>query len=59
MKESNEEALIFSVPASNHFKFWCRSCDEMMSCMPSPDLPLREIRNPVRNACRKIDELNM
>ena len=33
MKEPNEETLFFLVPASNYFMFWCRSCDEMMSCM--------------------------
>ena len=30
MKLPNEGTFIFLVPASNHFMFWCRSCDERM-----------------------------
>ena len=30
MKIPDEETLIFLVPASNHFMFWCCSCDERM-----------------------------
>ena len=37
MKEPNGEKLIFVVPASNHFMFRCRSCDEMMSFMMDND----------------------
>ena len=31
------ETLIFLVPASNHFMFCCRSCDERMSFMIDND----------------------
>ena len=37
MKLPNEGTLIFLVPASNHFMFWCRSCDERMPFMTDND----------------------
>ena len=37
MNVQNEGPLIFLVPASNHFRFWCRSFDEMMSLRMNND----------------------